>query len=647
MKKNRFITGYSGLRALAVIGVILYHLDPNTFIGGYLGVPIFFVLSGYLVTDHIMRSYQEQGRYDNKHFYLSRIKRLYPQLIAVLWLSAAWIVLFQRNLLAKLNQIVIANLLNVYNLWQITHGQSYFERFAANESPFTHLWTMSIEGQFYIIWPIVMFLLIKLGKNKKRIFWTLFILSILSAIEMALLYHPGVDINRIYYGSDTRFFSLGLGAAIAIIWPIEKLNPDLDRRDAFILDIIGFVTFIGMIWLFFSKSMNPQTAFTYRGGMFLFSVLTVIFVGVIAHPASHWNYILTNPVFDWIGSRSYGIYLYQFPVMIFFEDKFTNIADHPILYRIIEVALILAISEITYRYIERPLGKITWAKTKEFFGELFSQANKSYGKKIRFALATIIFVLGSVGIIISPSVKAQDFNKSQLALRINANRKEQVKDNQHLIAKLKKDKQKDKKRKDGQPHSNNKMYKKAQKEAKKHPVNKSFVKYGISQVDLQLARKVNVTAIGDSVMAGSSNDLKLLMPRAIIDAAVSRQLNVAFGLIGDYNNKGALADNVLIGLGTNGPFSMNDLRQLMQQIGPKREVFWINTHVPTRPWQDQVNGMLNQAAKRYHNLKIINWYGYSKKHANWFYQDHTHPTPTGSKYYAAFVVKTIVEHAKY
>lgn len=647
MKKNRFITGYSGLRALAVIGVILYHLDPNTFIGGYLGVPIFFVLSGYLVTDHIMRSYQNQGKYDNKHFYLSRLKRLYPQLITVLWLSAAWIFLFQKNLLAKLNQIVIANLLNVYNLWQITNGQSYFERFAANESPFTHLWTMSIEGQFYIIWPLVMFLLIKLGKNKKRIFWILFALSILSALEMAFLYHPGVDINRIYYGSDTRFFSLGLGAAIAIIWPIEELNPDLDRHDAFLLDIVGFIAFVGMIWLFFSNSMNPQAAFTYRGGMFLFTVLTVILVGVIAQPASHWNYILTNPIFSWIGSRSYGIYLYQFPVMIFFEDKFTNIADHPILYRIIEVALILVISEITYRYIERPLGKVTWIKTKQYFYELFKQAGSGYGKKIRFVIATIIFALGSVGIGISPTVRAKDFNKSQLARRINANRKEQVKDNKNLIAKLKKEKQNKKKRVINKNLTNSKLYVQAKKEAKKHPVNKGFVKYGISQVDLQLARKVDLTAIGDSVMAGSSNDLKLLMPRAIIDAAVSRQLNVAFGLIGNYNSQGALANNVLIGLGTNGPFSMNDLKQLMKQIGPKREVFWINTHVPTRPWQDQVNGMLKQAAKHYHNLKIIDWYSFSKKHTNWFYQDHTHPTPTGSKYYSAFVVKTIVEHAKY
>lgn len=639
MKKNRFITGYSGLRALAVIGVILYHLNPDTFIGGYLGVPIFFVLSGYLVTDHMLRSYKEEGSYNTKGFYLSRIKKLYPQLIAVLWLSAAYILLFQRNLLVKLNQIVITNLLNVYNFWQILNGQSYFERFATNESPFTHLWTMSIEAQFYILWPLVIWLLVKYFKKRKGIFWVLFGLSIFSALEMALLYKTGANINRIYYGTDTRFFSLGIGAALAVIWPIEDLKPQVRKSDTRALDIVGAIAFIGMLLLFFSNTMNPQSAFAYYSGMLIFTVLTAIMVGIIAHPGSHWNRWLTNPVFNWIGSRSYGIYLYQFPVMIFFEDKVTDMADHVLLYHIIEVLIILLISELTYRLIEKPMGKISWAKTKNYFTQLFDIKRKDYLRKAEAVVAVLIFLVGSMGIIVSPTVKAENFNKSQLAERIIANRKEQSKDNKTLIAKLRKSKKK--------TTQKTKLVKEATQRAKKHPVNKSFEKYGISQVDLQLARKVQLTAVGDSVMAGSSNDLKRLMPKALIDAAVSRQLDVVYDLLNKYQKKGVLADNVLIGLGTNGPFSMNDLDRLMHQIGPKRHVFWINTHVPTKQWQDQVNGLLKQASKHHRNLTVIDWYGYSKNHPKWFYQDETHPTPVGSKHYSAFVVKTIIEHAKY
>ena len=137
------------------------------------------------------------------------------------------------------------------------------------------------------------------------------------------------------------------------------------------------------------------------------------------------------------------------------------------------------------------------------------------------------------------------------------------------------------------------------------------------------------------------------MPKALIDAAVSRQLNVAFGLLDNYKRQRVLADNVLIGLGTNGPFSMDDLNRIMQEVGPKRKVFWINVHVPTRDWQRPVNDLLKQGAKRYHNFIIIDWYSYSKDHPKWFYDDHTHPNITGSKYYSAFITKTIIKHSKF
>ncbi|MBA1393590.1 acyltransferase, partial [Lactobacillus sp. XV13L] len=316
-----------------------------------MGVPIFFVLSGYLVTGQMLRAYRNNGFVDYKKFYWGRLKKLYPQMIAVLWLAAAYILLFQRNLLVKLDQIVCTNLLSVYNFWQIANGQSYFERFATNESPFTHLWTMAINGQFYLLWPLVVFLLVKYVKKRENIARVLLGLSLVSAAEMALMYLCKVDINRIYYGSDTRFFSLGFGAVLAVLWPLDKLRTHITQHDARLLDAGGLLALGGMLVLFFSSSMNPEGAFPYYGGMLLFTLLTAILVGVIAHPCSHWNGWLTNPVFNWIGSRSYGIYLYQFPVMIFFEDKLVHLADHLLLYRTIEFVLILGRSELAYRLV--------------------------------------------------------------------------------------------------------------------------------------------------------------------------------------------------------------------------------------------------------------------------------------------------------
>jgi peptidoglycan/LPS O-acetylase OafA/YrhL len=639
MTKNRFITGYSGLRALAVIGVILYHLAPDTFVGGYLGVPIFFVLSGYLVTCQILKAYDENGTFDNIGFYLSRLKKLYPPLISVLWLSASYILLFQRNLLAKLGEIVFTNLLNIYNFWQILNGQSYFERFAANESPFVHLWTMSINGQFYLLWPLVIFLLVKYGKKRKRMFWLLFTFSLVSAVEMAIMYYLGVNINRIYYGTDTRFFALGLGASLAVVWPINKLKEKINPSDVYLLDGVGLIALIGIILLFFNPLMNPQRFVPYYGGMLVFTILVVLMVAVTAHPCSHWNQLLTNPIFNWLGSRSYEIYLYQFPIMIFFEDKISNMADHVFLYHVIEIILILIFSEVAYRLIEKPLGKINWKKTKNYIQQVFSLQTSNYLIKGQAAVLSLILILGSCAIIMSPFAKAEDFTKSQLALRIKSNSLQQKKNNQVLIAKLKKAKKKTRKK--------DRIIAEAKKSAIKHTVNKSYMKYHISQIDLQLARKVELTAVGDSVMASSSNNLTQLMPKAVIDAAVSRQANIALSLLDHYKAQNALEDNVLIGLGTNGSFPMSDLDQLMKIIGPKRHIFWINTHVPDKPWQNQVNQLLIEAAKQYHNLTIIDWYNYSKAHPSWFYDDNTHPTPVGSKYYSAFIVKTIVKHAKF
>ncbi|QNQ82377.1 acetyltransferase [Lactobacillus sp. PV037] len=637
--KNRFITGYAGLRALAVIGVILYHLDPNRFIGGYLGVPIFLVLSGYLVTDHMFHAYEESGKYDTKGFYLRRIKKLYPQMIAVIWMAGTYILLFQRNLLAKLYQIVITNLLNVYNIWEIFNGQSYFERFAANESPFVHLWTMSIEGQFYILWPLVIWLLMTKVKKKKTRFWIITALTIFSALEMAILFKPGVDTSRIYYGSDTRFFSLGLGAMLAIIWPTWKLNKKAGKTHGVILDLIGALTLILILWMTATPALNPQHAFPYRGGMFIFSFLTMILVAVIAHPSSHWNAWLTNPLFKWIGSRSYGIYLYQFPIMIFFEDKVKNIADHVILYRVIEVALILIVSELTYRYIEKPFGKLTVKKVQTYLRRFFTFNGHFVAQKVVGIVSAFFLVAGSVAILKSPAAKAEDPNASPLAKQIQKNRKQQLQDNKKLIAKAKRQSKK--------TTTKNTLLAKAKKAAKAHPVNKSFEKYGISQEQLQLARQLPVTAIGDSVMAGSSENLKKLMPHAIIDAAVSRQLSDTIPLFEKYKAEGVLNKNVLVGLGTNGMFPPQDLEHVMQIVGKKRRVFWVNVYVPTRTWQKPVNNLLQKESKKYKNLYIINWNAVATAHPNWFYDDHTHPNDIGSKYYSSFITKELVEKGLY
>lgn len=630
--KRRFISGFDGLRTLGVIGVIMYHLNPTVFSGGYLGVPIFFLISGYLITDHFFNTVDYGGKFSLGNFYGKRIKRLYPGMLFVLLASSAYIVFFLKDLLYHLDQIFITNILNVYNWWQIFNGQSYFERFANNESPFTHLWTLSIEGQFYIIWPLLLLLFVKFGVKKSRIFGFAMIVSVISAVWMAILFKPGVDPSRLYYGTDTRLFSILLGCGLAIVWPAEKLKGGIARADKVKLNVIGTLSIALMLLMIFT--MKDSSAFLYRGGMFIFSVVTCILIAVVAHPDAFWNRILSNKIFHYIGSRSYGLYLYQFPVMIFFESKFKNVADHPILYPVIEVVLILLVTEFSYRFVEQPLAHLNKQSFKNFF------KSSSVLQRTLALVIALISITGCYGVVQAVGAPKPNVNHSKLATKINKNEKANKKKKQQAIENLKKSKDKSKNGKVSA--ADMAKYKKA---AKDHPVNKDFEKYGLTQIDLQRLKDIPLTAVGDSVMAdGSDNFLKLFDDKkVIVDAAVSRQLDSSLDILQKYKDQGVLAPNVLIGLGTNGPFNNDQVSQVMKLVGPNRHVFWINVHVPTRPWEKTVNGVLDESSKKYKNLTIIDWNGYSAGHTDWFYDDNVHPNPDGSMYYSSFVVKQILK----
>ncbi|UQS82761.1 acetyltransferase [Bombilactobacillus folatiphilus] len=624
-QKSRYITGFDGLRTLGVIGVILYHLNPAIFAGGYLGVPIFLVLSGYLITDQILRSLRIDGHFSLKQYYGKRIRRLYPGLLLMLFSASAYITLFQQNLLKNLRSIFVTNVLNVYNFWQILHGQSYFDRFANNESPFTHLWTLSLQGQFYFLWPLLLILLLRWFSTKK--FFTItFLVTCFSAVLMALLYNPHLDPSRVYYGTDTRMFSLLLGCLLAMMWPSNNLRTTVRRFDRNLLNIVGTVAFVGMLFLIFK--MKATDAFTYRGGIFLFSVLTTLLVAVIAHPAAMWNRLLTNPLFAKIGKISYGLYLYQFPVMIFFESKFKNVADHPLLYPIVEIVLIFGVSWMSYYFVESPLGKGDWR-------QLLKQWARPSHLLIEIVLLVIVF-LGSVGLI-RDNGQAVNADHSPLAQKIAQNKSQNVSHNQQALKVIKKNQQ----------VHNHRQVKKWQKLAQKHPVNQRYQKLGISQFDLQRAQDLPALAVGDSVMVDGSDGLRAIFPKMVINADVSRGIEAAITTLSNYKDQNALPQTIIMGIGTNGAISEKQVVQVLNLAGAKRQVFWINVHVPTRSWEKSVNDLLQSESQKYHNLHVIDWYEYSQAHPKWFYDDQVHTNDQGSKYYSTLIAKSILKQTKY
>lgn len=317
MKNNlhprRYIFGFDGIRALAVIAVILYHFLPNTFSGGYLGVPIFFVISGYLITDILRQEFEATKTINIGKFYLRRIKRLYPALVMMLIVTASFITLFNRGALLQLRATIATNLLYIYNFWEIKHGQSYFQQFTA-PSPFTHLWSLSVEGQFYLIWPVIVLLLAKFKVKRQHVFIGLVILSLISAILLGITFNPNA-INRAYYGTDTRLFAILIGAALAYGWPSNKVNHQMSSANQIFLDYLSWLS-LGALALGF-YTLGGQSPITYYGGMFIFTIFAGILVATITVPNTWLVKVFNLPFFNWLGTRSYGIYLYQYPVLVF------------------------------------------------------------------------------------------------------------------------------------------------------------------------------------------------------------------------------------------------------------------------------------------------------------------------------------------
>ncbi|STP29287.1 acyltransferase family protein [Enterococcus durans] len=610
LKKSRYITGFDGIRSLAVVGVILYHLLPTSMKGGYLGVPIFFVVSGYLITDLLRQEWEQNGKINIWQFYVRRMKRLYPGLAFLLITASAYITLFQRGLLNNLRGAVVSSLLYVNNWWQINNGLSYFDRFA-NESPFTHIWSLAVEAQNYLIWPVIFVLLMVFVRKRKWIFYTVLGTSVLSAILMMILYTPGGDPTRVYYGTDTRLFSIWMGSALAFVWPSTRLKKNIPKQAKRILNLAGLISLLALILFFFF--LDDHYSFVYYGGMFLVSIFCVILVAVTAHPGASLDRWLTNPVFTWIGKRSYGIYLYQFPVMIFYEAKVSDIADHVLIHTVIEISLILIISELSYRYIERPLARFDYSRTLQVVKGWFKTPIISKQKPWLIP-ATLVVIVALVGFVTAPkdSVTA---DQKQLQAKIAESKK------------LAEESQKDSEKNDG-------------------TVDQAILdKYELTVEQGKKAQKLQLTAFGDSVMLDAATDLKEVYPHVVVDGDVGRQLYASEPYIEELKKQNLLKDTVLIGLGTNGAFTEAQFDTIMSALGD-RKVYWVNVRVPTKRWQNDVNAMLADMEKKYDNLTLIDWYDYSNGHSDWFYDDQVHPNPEGMKHYIHLVSETLLGKSK-
>lgn len=350
--------GLDGLRAIAVLAVIAYHLGIEEIPGGLLGVGVFFTLSGYLITD-ILLNQIGQGGIRFKAFWLARARRLLPALFVVLIAVTAWVTVIGPHQAPDYREAVLSAVLYVNNWWLIFHDVSYFARFTA-PPPLNHLWSLSIEEQFYILWPILLLLGTRLipevkmpGGVRFRLAGITLGLAVGSGVLMALLYDPGIDPSRVYYGTDTRALELLAGAALAIIWPSRRLRADIApgaRRTLDALGVAGLAVIAVMFWR--AEEFSP---FLYRGGFLLLSLASLLAVAAMAHPATRLGPIVGCRPMRWIGERSYGIYLWHFPIIVLTTPEGAQTANLP--RNLLQLVAIFGVSALSWKYIEDPIRR--------------------------------------------------------------------------------------------------------------------------------------------------------------------------------------------------------------------------------------------------------------------------------------------------
>ena len=385
---KRYIGAIDGLRAFAVFSVMFYHMGLPFSQGGLLGVTVFFVISGYLITGLLTAEWESSGRIDLPQFWLRRIRRLFPAIVTVIVVMAAVYSFASPLLLTKMRPDIVPGLFWFENWWYIFRDLSYFEA-AGAPSPLTHFWSLAIEEQFYLVWPIILLVAFKLGANKAVVRRACLVLAAVSAVAMAVLYDPAGDPSRVYYGTDTRAFSLLLGAWLSFAWPgvqlTERSTRSVPRSTVAVLDAVGVAAFLGIVAM--CVFVSGYADFMYYGGLVLCSVLSAIVIAVLAYPRSLFARVAAWKPFVWIGQRSYGMYLWHFPLIVLLQPR--NATALPWWIYVVEIVLTVGIAHLSYTFIETPIRR-------EGFAAFFRSLRDRIPAVVAAGLAVAVAVGGIV-----------------------------------------------------------------------------------------------------------------------------------------------------------------------------------------------------------------------------------------------------------
>jgi peptidoglycan/LPS O-acetylase OafA/YrhL/lysophospholipase L1-like esterase len=616
-----YVPGLDGLRALAVIAVIVYHANRSWLGGGFLGVEVFFVISGYLITLLLIAERERQGGVSLGNFWMRRARRLLPALFTLLIATITYCAMFDRDRLGMLRGDVVAGVTYVSNWFQVWSGSSYTTEFAF--APLRHLWSLAVEEQFYIVWPVVMYVVLRRLRAK-----TLPILGVVFtggaiaiAVYTAVVYKTGVidtientpeqfmslfgrqvlRTDFLYLGTITRASGLLLGAALAAVWRPWAIRRGRAGANANGLDLLGLTGLAAlgyMCWKFrevvtVADEGTHGYDLLYRGGLFAVGIATLFAIAMVTHPRSRLGkYVIGTPVLVWVGKRSYGLYLYHWTVFQAYRKSAGTALDAKEFAALMLITVV--VTEASYRFIETPIRTGSALRTYREWRALGGRIRPEISVGFAALLIVPIFAIASLA---TAKVLPDD---------ITAN----LNDNQGAITTI-------------APTT--------------LPAMGTIP--AATTTTASPKGKIAVLAVGDSVMLGSAK--KLAAQGITVDAAKNRQVLYALQIFNFYKQTGELGDYVVIHLGTNGITKKATFERILEPLKDVPHVIFLTTRVPRHASEVLNNAVINELPLTHPNVTILDWYSLSKPHPEWFASDGIHPNKLGQDNYVAAILSAV------
>ena len=574
----RYIPAIDGLRAVAVIAVMLYHLGFSWIPGGFLGVDLFFVISGYVITRLLLDSIQRSGGLDLRAFYKARIRRLFPPLVFMIFVTILYIGIWAPETMRRFVSDSPFALFGGMNWWLVFRHTDYFDTIS-RPPLLQHTWSLGVEAQFYLIWPLILLLVLR-QFGKAKIPGAALLIAAFSGIALLLVSFEvdaanASQVSHVYFGTDTHSIGLFLGAALAVSWVPQNLQEQVNRRAQDFIDGIGVIGFVGLLGVFLLVNESDPTLYKLAfplAGIFGCAILTSI-----VHPASRFAPILSSRVAVWIGERSYAIYLWHWVVFQVTRPAVDLEGSTWALYAL-RILVVFALADISLRLVELPVrsGLVEYW----FKGMKYRTKNVQRRQKSTVVASALLLILGTSYIsanAISQSDKEMAIVKQQLEQPVQ-------------------------------------------------PSEPTGTQTG------------GLWVTGDSVILGIHYELDARSPIAIINARVGRQAPELIEVM-KADKANAVDSTVIFNMGNNNKLTSDQVMAVFEEVKNQPRIIVVNTAVP-RGWRDENNALIAQYAALY-GATVVDWASISMGHPEYFAPDGVHLVPAGVRAYVDAITATL------